>query len=207
MAVRQQLQDLFQDAQPCGVIAMERPSPAAAAAARPLRLPPSSLLTAGLATPPRREGLLPEDCAVFQCRGCWAVLGDSLHLCGQEERWLGLLVCFRVTSDVAREDSLMIGLEGALLGCAYNVLSCRSCGLILGFTLYSASSDLAYLRGFFCFFKDSIICYLLKNQMIIEASKMNFPAVTLKQQLRELKEKLVEVHIRIEMLMKKLQKH
>ncbi|NXA24072.1 MS18B protein, partial [Ibidorhyncha struthersii] len=123
----------------------------------------------------------PADCAVFQCGGCWAVLGDSLHLCAQEERWLGLLVCCRVTNDVTWEDSLMVGLEGALLGCAYNVLSCRSCGSIVGFILYSASSDLAYLRGFFCFFKDSILCYLLKNQMIIAASRVNFPVVTLKE--------------------------
>ncbi|NXR03787.1 MS18B protein, partial [Sagittarius serpentarius] len=123
----------------------------------------------------------PKDCAVFQCRGCWAVLGDSLHLCGQEERRLGLLVCYKVTEDVAWEDSLMIGLEGALLGCAYNALSCRFCGLTVGFILYSASRDLAYLRGFFCFFKDKILCYFLKNQMIIEASKVNFPTVTLKE--------------------------
>ncbi|XP_028940980.1 protein Mis18-beta, partial [Antrostomus carolinensis] len=110
-----------------------------------------------------------------------------------------------VTNDVTWEDSLMVGLEGALLGCVYNALSCRSCGLIVGFILYSASSDLAYLRGFFCFFKDSIICYFLKKKIIIEASKVNFPAVTLKEQLRELKEKLVEVHFRIELLMKKLE--
>ncbi|XP_010117477.1 PREDICTED: LOW QUALITY PROTEIN: protein Mis18-beta, partial [Chlamydotis macqueenii] len=110
-----------------------------------------------------------------------------------------------VTNDVAWEDSLMIGLEGALLGCAYKVLSCRSCGLIVGFILYSTSSALAYLRGFFCFFKDSILCYLLKKQIIIEASKVNFPAVTLKEQLQKLKQNLVEVHIRIELLMKKLE--
>ncbi|NXK48758.1 MS18B protein, partial [Chauna torquata] len=122
-----------------------------------------------------------EDCAVFQCRGCRAVLGDSLHLCAQEERRLGLLACLKVTDDVAWEDSLMIGLEGALLGCAYNALSCRSCGLIVGFTLYSTFSDLAHLRGLFCFFKDNILCYLLKNKMIIEASKVNFPALTLKE--------------------------
>lgn len=41
--------------------------------------------------------------------------------------------------------------------------------------------------------------------MIIEASKVTFPSVTLKEQLRELKEKLVEVHIRVELLMKKLE--
>ncbi|NWU54595.1 MS18B protein, partial [Dromas ardeola] len=123
----------------------------------------------------------PAECAMFQCGGCWAVLGDSLHLCAQEERRLGLLVCYRVTNNVTWEDSLMIGLEGALLGCAYNALSCQSCGSNVGFILYSAPSDLAYLRGLFCFFKDSIICYLLEKQIIIQASKVNFPAVTLEE--------------------------
>lgn len=41
--------------------------------------------------------------------------------------------------------------------------------------------------------------------MIIEASKVNFPVVTLKQQLQQLKEKLVEVHARIELVMKQLE--
>ncbi|NXJ10439.1 MS18B protein, partial [Odontophorus gujanensis] len=146
----------------------------------------------------------PEDCAVFQCRGCWAVLGDSLHLCALEEQRLGILVCisecwrpgrgwFRallsqrasplsagVTNDVLCEEALMVGLDGALMGCTYNTLSCRSCGSVVGFVLYSAFRDLAYLRGFFCFFKNSIFCYLLKSKMVIEASKVKFPAVTLK---------------------------
>ncbi|NXB34214.1 MS18B protein, partial [Eulacestoma nigropectus] len=123
----------------------------------------------------------PEECAVFHCRGCWTVLGDSLQLCGQEPPGLSVLICFKVTSDVTWDDSLLVGLEGALLGCAYYLLSCRSCGLAVGFILYSSGSDLAYLRDLFCFFKDSIMCYLLKSQMIIEASKVNFPAVTLKE--------------------------
>ncbi|NXE93108.1 MS18B protein, partial [Menura novaehollandiae] len=123
----------------------------------------------------------PKECAVFHCRGCWTVLGDSLQLCAQEPPGLGLLVCFKVTSDVTWEDSLLVGLEGALLGCAYNLLSCRSCGLAVGFILYSAASDLAYLRGLFSFFRSSILCYLLESQKIIEASKVDFPAVTLKE--------------------------
>ncbi|NXV75892.1 MS18B protein, partial [Atlantisia rogersi] len=121
----------------------------------------------------------PEDCAVFHCSGCWAVLGDSLHLCAQEDKRLGLLVCFKVTNNVIWEDSLVVGLGGALLGCAYKALSCRSCGSMVGLILHSASRDLAYLRGFFCFFKESIICYLLENQTVTEASKVNFPPVTL----------------------------
>ncbi|NXJ74984.1 MS18B protein, partial [Trogon melanurus] len=123
----------------------------------------------------------PEECAVFHCRDCWAVLGDSLHFCAQEEQRLHVLVCFKVTKNVVWEDSLMVGLEGALLGCAYKILSCRSCGLIVGLILHSSARDLAYLRGLFCFFKDRIICYLLKNQITVEASKVNFPPVTMKR--------------------------
>ncbi|NWI97732.1 MS18B protein, partial [Pitta sordida] len=122
----------------------------------------------------------PEECAVFHCRGCWTVLGDSLQLCAPQGPQLGFLVCFKVTGDVIWEDSLLVGLEGPLLGCAYYALSCRSCGLAVGFILYSAASDLAHLRGLFCFFKDSIVCYLLGNK-IIEASKVDFPAVTVKE--------------------------
>ncbi|NWU91382.1 MS18B protein, partial [Upupa epops] len=119
----------------------------------------------------------PEDRAVFHCRGCWAVLGDSLHLCAQEQR-LGAVVCFKVSKEVTCEKSLMIGLEGGLTGCTYNPLSCQSCGFIVGFILYSTSRQLARLRGLFCFFMDNILCYILKKQIIIEASKVNFPVVT-----------------------------
>ncbi|XP_025889260.1 protein Mis18-beta [Nothoprocta perdicaria] len=184
MAVRRRLQELFQDPQLGGVVTVERPPPPPA--------PP-----APTAPQPRRRGPRPEECAVFQCRACRAVLGDSLHLCAHEER--------RVTGDVAREEPQLIGLEGALLGCTFNALSCRACGLTVGFVLYSAFSDLAYLRGFFCFFKDSILCYLLKNKMIVEASKVKFPALSLKEDLAKLKEKLVTVHMRLELLMKKLE--
>ncbi|NXP29664.1 MS18B protein, partial [Scytalopus superciliaris] len=123
----------------------------------------------------------PELCAVFHCRGCWAVLADSLQLCSPGTARLGFLVCCRGTRDVVWEVSLLVGLEAPLLGCAYNALSCRSCGLAVGFILVSAPSDLASIRGLFCFFKDRIICYLLENQMVIEASKVDFPAVTLKE--------------------------
>ncbi|NWU17657.1 MS18B protein, partial [Cephalopterus ornatus] len=123
----------------------------------------------------------PEMCAVFHCPVCWTVLGDSLHLCAPEGPRLGFLACFKVTNDVIWKDSHLIGLEEPLLGCAYNTLTCRSCGLSVGFILHSAASDLAHLRGLFCFFKDRILCYLLENQMVIEASKVDFPAVTLKK--------------------------
>ncbi|XP_030337450.1 protein Mis18-beta isoform X2 [Strigops habroptila] len=184
MAVRRQLGEVLHDPEPSSIVVVEQPS-SPAAVPRVQVLPPSS--------PQAAEPVsLPEPCAVFQCRGCWTVLGDSLHLCAQEEQLLGILICFRVTNDVISKDSLMIGLEGALLGCAYNTLACRLCGLIVGFILYSAPRDLAYLRGLFCFFKDSILCYLLKSHIVVEASK--------------LKEKLVETHTRMESLIEKLEK-
>ncbi|XP_061854333.1 protein Mis18-beta [Colius striatus] len=205
MAVRWQLRQLFQEPQIRGVITVERPPspPPPARVLPPPVLPPP--LSGGAAPPPGRRGLLPEECAMFQCRGCRTVLGDSLHLCAQEQQCLGLLVCFKVTNDVSCEDSLMFGLEGALLGCAYHALSCRSCGLIVGFILYSSSSKLAYLRGLFSFFKDSILCYLLKNQKTIEASKVNFPAVSLKEEMCQLKKRLLQVNVHIEVLMKKVE--
>ncbi|XP_037994907.1 protein Mis18-beta isoform X1 [Motacilla alba alba] len=221
MAVRQRLRQLFQDPRPVGSIVLERASAATAWASPPPpppppppspplpALPPSppspSLPPAAVpASPPRRQGRLPDECAVFHCRGCWTVLGDSLQLCGQEPPGLSVLVCFKVTSDVTWENSLLVGLEGALLGCAYYLLFCRCCGSSVGFILYSSGSDLAHLRDLFCFFKDSIMCYLLKNQMIIEASKVNFPAVTLKKHMQNMKEKLVELSSRVELLTRKL---
>ncbi|NWW66926.1 MS18B protein, partial [Ifrita kowaldi] len=142
------------------------------------------------ASPPRRQGPLPEECAVFHCRGCWTVLGDSLQLCGQEPPGLSVLVCFSQCLVGPRGGrQRRPGWEHFSLSpfSAYYLLTCRSCGSAVGFILYSSGSDLAYLRGLFCFFKESIICYLLKSQMIIEASKVNFPAVTLKEQMEKVR--------------------
>ncbi|NXN21778.1 MS18B protein, partial [Nycticryphes semicollaris] len=139
-------------------------------------------------SPPRRQGPLPADCAMFQCSGCWAVLGDSLHLCAEEKR-LGVLVCYSQCPPGPPRGGGSVGgfcLMFFLFSfSAYNALSCHSCGLIVGFILYSAPHHLASLRGFFCLFKDSIFCYLLGKQTVTEASKVNFPVVTLKQKLQE----------------------
>ncbi|NXR93141.1 MS18B protein, partial [Hypocryptadius cinnamomeus] len=133
------------------------------------------------ASPPRRQGPLPEKCAVFHCRGCWTVLGDSLQLCGQEPPGLNVLVCFSQCLVGPAENTSLSPFS------AYYLLFCRSCGLSVGFVLYSSGSDLAHIRDLFCFFKDSIMCYLLKNQIIIEASKVNFPAVTLKNDMQKVR--------------------
>ncbi|XP_019374584.1 PREDICTED: protein Mis18-beta [Gavialis gangeticus] len=200
MAVRRRLQQFFQDPEIDGAIMVERPAAAPADSARQA----AAEANTGAAAL-RRRRLRPQDCAVFQCRGCHAVLSDSLHLCAQEERRLHVLACFKVTEDVVLEDSLRVGIDGSLLGCTYNALYCRSCGVILGFNLYSSSSDLAYLRGFFCLFKDCILCYYLTTKTTIDGSEMTFPALNLKKKLSKLKEQLVIIHVRLEILIRRLE--
>uniref|UniRef100_A0A8C8SSF4 Opa interacting protein 5 n=1 Tax=Pelusios castaneus TaxID=367368 RepID=A0A8C8SSF4_9SAUR len=212
MAVRRRIQQLFQEPQVYGAITFERPG------SLPSRgIPPQARTGTPRGAEPQpepdspevgtllRRGLRLEECVLFHCRECRTVLGDSLHLCAQEERCLRVLVCFKVTNDVVLEDSLMVGIEGALLGCAYYALYCRSCGLMVGFRLYSSFTALAHLRGLFCLLKDSILCYHLKTKALIEASEMNFPALSLKKQLGNLKEQLVVIHVRLELLIKKLE--
>ncbi|KAM6461129.1 protein Mis18-beta [Liasis olivaceus] len=201
MAVRKQLRLLFEEPRVGGAITVERAGPGTGPGCQAQR--------SAVKPEPRGErvpgarGLRPEDCVVYQCQRCRAVLGDSLHLCAQEEK-LRLLVCFRVTKNVVVEDNLMVCVEGDLIGCTYNTLYCQSCELRIGFVLYSSKS-LAYLRGFFCLFKDSITCYLLQTKTTVEASKVTCPLVSLKERVQRLKESLVLAHMRMELLIKKLE--
>ncbi|XP_044291668.1 protein Mis18-beta [Varanus komodoensis] len=201
MAVRRQLRLLFQEPQVSGAIMVERLAPRTAKdhnAQQSAKAPgkPAERV-------PGARGLRLEDCALYQCRRCRAVLGDSLHLCAQEDKFR-LLVCFKVTNDVVVEDNLMVCVEGDLIGCTYNRLNCRFCKTAIGFRPYS-SRPLAYLRGLFCLFKDNITCYSLKSKTTVEASQMTFPQVSLKEHVHKLKESLVLMHMRIELLIKKLE--
>ncbi|XP_043837474.1 protein Mis18-beta isoform X1 [Dromiciops gliroides] len=142
------------------------------------------------ALPERDSGPL-ENFVVFHCLGCFAVLGDSVHLCREETRLLSILVLSRITNNVILDKSLLVGIEGALLGSTYNPLFCHSCGLSVGFRLYSTYATLSDLKGLFCLFKNSIVCYLLKTKSIINASEMEFPAKHLNEQISKLKEKIM----------------
>ncbi|XP_016278896.2 protein Mis18-beta [Monodelphis domestica] len=132
-----------------------------------------------------------ENYVVFHCLGCSAVLGDSVHLCGEETRPLSILVFSRITNNVILDKSLLVGIEGALLGSTYNPLFCQSCGHSVGFRLYSTYAAFSDLKGLFCLFKNSIVCYLLKTKSIVNATEMEFPMKRLNEEISKLKEKIL----------------
>ncbi|KAK9409714.1 protein Mis18-beta [Crotalus adamanteus] len=201
MSVRKKLRLLFEEPQVGGTITVEQAGPETRPGCQVQRSP-AKRESRGERVPGAR-GLRLEDCVVYQCRRCRVVLGDSLHLCAQEEK-LRLFVCFKVTKDVVVEDNLMVCVEGDLIGCTYNTLHCQSCQLNIGFILYSSKS-LAYLRGLFCLSKDNITCYLLQTTATVEASKVTCPVVNLKEHVEKLKKSLIKVHMRMELLIKKLE--
>ncbi|KAM4664174.1 protein Mis18-beta [Discoglossus pictus] len=151
-------------------------------------------------------GLRPEDSAVFMCRTCFSVFGDSLSVCGEDER-LGVLLCVRVTEDVTIGESLHFGVDGALKGCAYHPLRCRSCGSNIGFNLHSSCRTYAYLRGLFCLFKQSLSCYLFKSKTVVPGKELHFELTSLQEQIKQLKAELVNTHKRVQLLTMQLEQH
>ncbi|KAM9065360.1 protein Mis18-beta [Sarcophilus harrisii] len=158
----------------------------------------------GPAAPEKSEFL--ENMVVFQCLGCFAVLGDSVHLCREETRLLSILVFSRLTNNVILDKSLLVGIEGGLLGSTYNPLFCHSCGLSIGFRLYSTYATLSDLKGLFCLFKDSIVCYLLKTKSVVNASEMEFPTKHLSAQISKLKEKIMMMDSHLTKIIRELKR-
>ncbi|XP_068961877.1 protein Mis18-beta [Petaurus breviceps papuanus] len=128
---------------------------------------------------------------LFHCLDCFAVLGDSVHLCGEETPLLSVLVLSRITNNVFLDKSLLVGTKGALRGSTYYPLFCHSCGLSVGFRLYSTYATFSDLKDLYCLFKNSIVCYFLKTKSIVKASEVEFPTKSLNAQISKLEEKIM----------------
>ncbi|MEE6491952.1 hypothetical protein FKM82_016436 [Ascaphus truei] len=99
---------------------------------------------------------------------------------------------------------MLYAVNGVLKGCAYHPLHCRSCGITVGFNLYTAHKMYAALRGLFCLFKENVSCYLLKSKTVVPAHRLSFDLPSLQGRVEQLQARLVEMHARVEFLSLKL---
>ncbi|XP_077350067.1 protein Mis18-beta [Lithobates pipiens] len=137
--------------------------------------------------------------SLYLCNSCHSVLSEGLSLCGHNEK-LTVIAFLQVTSDVNISDTLEFGIDDELEGCAFNHLTCKGCDTLIGFNLYSATRPYTHLRGLFCLLKQQLLCYLIENKILIEATQLEFDFTPFINGIRELNESLVRMCNRVDTL-------
>ncbi|XP_072268171.1 protein Mis18-beta isoform X1 [Pyxicephalus adspersus] len=138
--------------------------------------------------------------SIYMCNTCHNVLSEGTSVCGHNED-LAVIVFLRVTSDVNMRDTPEFGVDDDLEGCAFNHLTCKGCGTLIGFNLFSATRPYMHLRGLFCLLKQHLLCYQIPNKTIIEGIKLQFNFRQLVDSLEELKGGLVALHNHVDMIL------
>ncbi|XP_034774731.2 protein Mis18-beta-like [Acipenser ruthenus] len=141
--------------------------------------------------------------SAFLCSHCNTVMGDSLNTCGDDKR-LNVIICLKVTDDVVVEDELQFGLQGKVSGCVYKPLQCGCCQSAVGMVLHSTARAFTSLRKLFLLHKENISCYVLQSRNMVPATEMNFELKTSQMAIKELKQELVDLNNRLELVEQRL---
>ncbi|XP_041131403.1 protein Mis18-beta-like [Polyodon spathula] len=141
--------------------------------------------------------------SVFLCSHCNTVLGDSVNTCGDDKR-LNVIICLKVTNDVVVEDELQFGLQGKVSGCVYKPLRCECCQSVVGMVLHSTARAFTSLRNLFLLHKENISCYILQSRNMVPATEMSFELKTSQMAIKELKQELVDLNNRLELVEQRL---
>ncbi|KAM5157800.1 protein Mis18-beta [Mantella aurantiaca] len=137
--------------------------------------------------------------SIFMCKTCHSVLSEGTALCGHNDD-LAVIAFLRVTSDVNMSETTELAMQGNLQFCAYNRLSCKGCGTLIGFNLNSATRPYTHMRELFCLLKQHLLCYLIESKTTLEGTRLHFDFTEFTDSLRELKESLVDLYMRVEVL-------
>ncbi|XP_042194159.1 protein Mis18-beta [Callorhinchus milii] len=144
-----------------------------------------------------------EHCVIFQCRNCNTVLADSVQYCGSNSSF-NVLVFLDVSDQLALDPHILVGSVDPTCECLHRTLSCCKCEKAVGFVAVCTASSLAHLRGLYCLFKQSLHCYVLQSNSMVEVSDLNLECPSVTQMLGELKKEIVVAHCRLMAAVKKL---
>ncbi|TKS87077.1 Protein Mis18-beta [Collichthys lucidus] len=128
--------------------------------------------------------LQPNQLATLHCWQCSVILGDSLDVCG-EMKQLDLIICLKVTHDVAVSEARAVSRGGQMANCIYSPLKCRRCHSALGRIIRAAPPHLTAVRNKFLLYKPNIGCYILKSSSVVTARAVTFATKTCKESMNE----------------------
>ncbi|RXM97602.1 Protein Mis18-beta [Acipenser ruthenus] len=90
------------------------------------------------------------------------------------------------------------------ISCVYKPLQCGCCQSAVGMVLHSTARAFTSLRNLFLLHKENISCYVLQSRNMVPATEMNFELKTSQMAIKELKQELVDLNNRLELVEQRL---